>query len=114
MNGSEESVGIFPSSSIILVNICKNESLRSTPEALQKAEDLRSLGIAVGACLSEKFGKSTALDKSAVLSSDGKEAGSANFFPEIETSLVPGELLALATIFRERIRMESTHQYWVT
>ncbi len=43
VDGSEESVCILPSPSVILVDVGKNVSLRRTPETLQEAKDLRSL-----------------------------------------------------------------------
>lgn len=53
MNGTKKSVRIFSGPSVILVDVGKNVSLGRVPEALQKAEDLGSLGITVGAGLSK-------------------------------------------------------------
>jgi len=49
MNSSEEGVRIFTSPSIVLVDVRKDVPLGRTPEALEEAQHLRSLGIAISA-----------------------------------------------------------------
>jgi hypothetical protein len=93
MDSSKESVRIFPSPSIVLIDIRKNITLRRAPEALQEAKHLRGLGVAIRAWFSEKCSQSTTFNKSTVLSSHCEEAWAVNFFPEIKASVVPVQML---------------------
>ena len=89
MNSSEESIRILASPSIVLVDVRKYVPLGRTPEALEEAQNLRGLGVAISARLSKKCGKSAAFNESTVLSCDGEEARAINFFPQVEAGIVP-------------------------
>ena len=49
MNGSKESVRILASPSIVLVDVGKDVPLGRTPEALEEAQNLGCLGVAISA-----------------------------------------------------------------
>jgi hypothetical protein len=54
MDSPKKRVGVLPSSSVVLIDVRKNVSLRRAPETLQEAENLRSLRVTVRAGLSKK------------------------------------------------------------
>jgi hypothetical protein len=74
MNGTKESIGIFPSTSIVLIDIGKDVTLRAAPETLKEAKNLWGLGVAVGASLTKKCSKSTPFNKCSMLGSNSEKA----------------------------------------
>jgi hypothetical protein len=81
LNGSQKGIGIFSSSAVILVDVGHDKPLRRTPEALEKTQYLRSLGVAVCACLPQLSCKRTPFYKGTMLCIDGEKTRAIDFFP---------------------------------
>jgi len=56
VNGSKESICILSSPPIVLVDVGQDVTLGRTPKALQEAENLRCLGVAIGTRFAEEGG----------------------------------------------------------
>jgi hypothetical protein len=95
LNGPKERVSILSATAIVLVNVGYNKALGGAPEALKETQYLGRLRVTVGAGFSKLSGKCTSFDKSTMLSIDGEEAGPLDFFPQIESSVIPVSELEL-------------------